>query len=389
MGRIGRCRRPERVLVVADVNIGDAMLIQPAVGTLSALLPDATVDFAVNATVGPLVAPDSRVGTTFAILRGDADAPVATADRLRSKLHHTDYDLVFNLCPFVGDREAASFGRVAVSPLPLAIGILDALTEGRPASIPVQVSALAHRVVGAIPGVEVPVDAPFEPARVFLDPGARRRAMAWLRERGFDPARPPVFVNPDASNDSTFLGLDVLAEVVARLTADPAVSGVVLGRGFTYRGIEDHIQAVLEGDSGRSVHPVPERFPLEDFCALVDCCRVVVSGDTGPMHLAAAEKRPRIGDDGFANGTSVVNVFMATDPRIYGYGSSPTFAAGGQRVPAVAVEARPGCKNLVCSVQRLIGSCPAVRCQEGLVAADIARIAADALSFADGRRDAS
>jgi ADP-heptose:LPS heptosyltransferase len=387
--RLAGVLRPERVLVIADVNIGDAMLIQPAVAALDGLLPDATIDFAVNATVGPLVADDPRVGTTFAVLRGDADAPAVTAQRLREALDHADYGLVVNACPFIGDRDAASFGGAVVSPLSLAVGILDAYAGGRPAAVPIQVSALVHRALDAMPGVDVPEHPTTESSRVYLRAQVRRDAVALLRELDIDPTRPTVFVNPDTSNDSTFLGEDVLVEVVARMTALPSAGGVLLGRGFTYRGVEDRILEALDGEQRRAVRLVPEEFPLDAFCGVVDCCDVVISGDTGPMHLAVAEKVARRDAHGFVNRTAVVNVFKATDPRIYGYGPPPEFAAGGQRVAPVPIEARPDCKNLVCSVQRLIASCPADRCQETLDAADIARAATDALSSADGRRDAS
>jgi hypothetical protein len=212
--------------------------------------------------------------------------------------------------------------------------------------------------------------------------------VALLRELDIDPTRPTVFVNPDTSNDSTFLGEDVLVEVVARMTALPSAGGVLLGRGFTYRVWRIASSRPSTVNSAAPCDSSPREFPLDAFCGVVDCCDVVISGDTGPMHLAVAEKVARRDAHGFVNRTAVVNVFKATDPRIYGYGPPPEFAAGGQRVAPVPIEARPDCKNLVCSVQRLIASCPADRCQETLDAADIARAATDALSSADGRRDA-
>jgi hypothetical protein len=258
--RLAGVSRPERVLVIADVNIGDAMLIQPAVAALDGLLPDATIDFAVNATVGPLVADDPRVGTTFAVLRGDADAPAVTAQRLREALDHADYGLVVNACPFIGDRDAASFGGAVVSPLSLAVGILDAYAGGRPAAVPIQVSALVHRALDAMPGVDVPEHPTTESSRVYLRAQVRRDAVALLRELDIDPTRPTVFVNPDTSNDSTFLGEDVLVEVVARMTALPSAGGVLLGRGFTYRGVEDRILEALDGEQRRAVRLVPRNF---------------------------------------------------------------------------------------------------------------------------------
>jgi hypothetical protein len=131
--------------------------------------------------------------------------------------------------------------------------------------------------------------------------------------------------------------------------------------------VEDEILEGIPGESASRMVVCPESLPLEDFTALSDRCRVFISGDTGPLHLAAARKLDPRGQHSYLNRTAVVGVFKATDPRIYGYDSTrANFVAAAQDAPSWSLEAAPDCKNLSCSLQRITQTCPADRCRDAL-----------------------
>jgi hypothetical protein len=119
---------------------------------------------------------------------------------------------------------------------------------------------------------------------------------------------------------------------------------------------------------------LPHPLPLEDLASLVDLSAVYVGGDTGPLHVAAARKH-LAGSDALSNRTRVVGVFKATDPRIYGYDSHRAdMLPASQSARSITVESAPTCKNLSCSLQRVIASCSTAECH--------AQLDADAVSHA-------
>lgn len=378
---LNRC---DRVLVVADVNIGDALLIHPAVSAVRSALPTAEIHYVVNRTVAPLVAGDPMVSRTHGVLRGDPEAPEATSGRILDAVGATPFDAAFVFSPFVDGRTARRLARCTVSATTLAVHILRAVAGRRPAAVPIQVAEVVRAALARAPACRGTSTKQPHPARVFLSTASSQRAEEFLAEARFDSEHPPVFVNPDTSNHSTFLGVDNLADLCRRLVRSPRVSGVVLGRGFTYRGVEEEILGRIAPPDRGDIALAPASLPLMDFAALVDRCDAHISGDTGPMHLAAARKFT--GDGGFPlrNRTTVVNVFKATDPRIYGYDAAPAMADAGQDRPARAIEVAPPCKNLVCSLQRLIDTCPADRCHDALDMARVAQAVEDGVCFRDG-----
>jgi hypothetical protein len=124
----------------------------------------------------------------------------------------------------------------------------------------------------------------------------------------------------------------------------------------------------------------PPEFSLVDLAALVDHCDVFVSGDTGPLHIAAARKHVVGTGTELRNRTSIVNVFKATDPRIYGYDSArPDLIDAGQEAPATVFSAEPPCKRLSCSLQRITASCAATLCQGELDGREVAASILEAL----------
>ncbi|HEX9901759.1 MAG TPA: glycosyltransferase family 9 protein, partial [Acidobacteriota bacterium] len=102
------------------------------------------------------------------------------------------------------------------------------------------------------------------------------------------------------------------------------------------------------------------------YAALIDCCDVFISGDTGPLHIAAARKISRTGRYPLRNRTAVLSFFGATPARLSGYDSGqPGFLAANQDAPSWTFVSRSPCRNITC-LDKLYKTCAVVRCFEGL-----------------------
>jgi hypothetical protein len=182
---------------------------------------------------------------------------------------------------------------------------------------------------------------------------------------GLSPAAPVVMYNPDTASPFTLMPFDaqaaLLGEIVARA---PTATAILLGAGHTARGIGERLLAALPTAVQGRVRIVPRSMPLDVYAALIDFADVFVTGDTGPLHLAAARRYARSGCYRFRNRTAVLSFFGATPPRMSGYDSSrPGYLPASQDAPSFCCQAVSPCRNVTC-VNKLFKTCATPRCFE-------------------------
>jgi ADP-heptose:LPS heptosyltransferase len=364
-----------RAVVIADVNIGDTLLLQPSIAALTNRFPGCEIDFVVNHKMEVLVGSDPAIRQTHPVLRGGSSQNRENVERIATILRRGSYDLVVNFCPLITSRALGDCGCPVISPLGFAIDLLRTHRSGEVASMPVRAMMWIDGMADRIPEI-TPMRSgrtSYPGTRVFVPPDHAARVTAYLAGHGFTPTDPLLFVNPETSNYTTFVDPEIQVEMIHRVLTEHDSISVVLGRGFTYPGVEQRILESVDSAIRRRVVPCPHGLSLEDFAALVDRCQVYVGGDTGPLHIAAAHKTDPAGRFGYSNQLAIVGVFRATDARLYGYDSErDDMIDTSQHARATTIEARPPCKNLTCSLQRLTASCPAIECGQAISARAIA-----------------
>lgn len=159
--------------------------------------------------------------------------------------------------------------------------------------------ALAAKLIGAAPAT--PIERPYllrlPPAReegagalFALHPGNDDLAAvaAWSHSRSFNPAREQLVVlNPHGSRSANRWPVHHYIQLVQRLLQRPQVR-VALSGGDAARETCDEIAAPF----GDAVWRADGRFSALSMAALFSQAGAVVSGDTGPLHLAAAVGAP-------------------------------------------------------------------------------------------------
>ena len=150
-----------------------------------------------------------------------------------------------------------------------------------------------HLLRAILPGFEPRRETPvFEPS-----PDERKHARVRAAELGMDSETIGIFVGARGRKK---LAVEMFAELAELLHAQ--------GRSVAlFGGPAEHVELANIQTRARIV-PVLE---VREFAALMQTCRVVVSADTGPMHLAVAV------------GVPTVELFVASDVLRYGYGHLP------------------------------------------------------------------
>jgi heptosyltransferase-2 len=324
----------ERRLLVRGVNwLGDAVMTTPALRRLREALPDTRISLLTHAKLHDLWR--NHPGIDEVLTFSDGEKPWVIGRRLRAANFTTALilpnsprsalEMWFARVPrrigyerpwrnwLLTRRVAARPGRLEMRKLSDA-EVRARIEAGRRAgkSAPrAPLPASAHQMheylhlataLGANPN-------PTAPKLTVLDQEVREVERTWLsRTQAANADREPTMLlglNPGAEYGPAKRWPAERFAAVARAVS-ARKRGVVW---FVFGGPADHESgeaiAKLAGDS---VYNVAGKTSLREFMALLKLCRVLLTNDTGPMHIAAAL------------GTPVVVPFGSTSPELTGPG---------------------------------------------------------------------
>ncbi len=133
---------------------------------------------------------------------------------------------------------------------------------------------------------------------ITLPDEVRTRAKAELARAGVDDAQPWVVVHPSATAPSRRYPAEGFAEVSRRLSQE-------CGWQVVLTGLQGEVPLVREirNATGRHVFSLAGRLSVVELAALLEQASLLISNNTGPVHLAAAV------------GTPVVTLYALTNPQ--------------------------------------------------------------------------
>ena len=305
---------PKRILLLRLERIGDLLMSAGAIESVRALAPGARLDLVVgswNLAVAKRLRGIDRIETLDApwLARGgDAATPIGLIARAEAWRHHA-YDLAIN---FEGDIR--SHALLAIAGVPRRVGFAMAgggplLTDVVPHRPDRHVSANAAALIAAaFAGDPVAtVEAPPPAFRLDLPAEAIAAAAAQV------PHGPYIAVHASGGRAIKQWDLDRFAAAASTIAADLGAGIVLTGASGDAALVETVRSQILQlrRESRRETLPtsLPTSLPTNDLlltAAILRGARMVLTGDTGPMHLAAAVGAP------------VVAVFGPSMPWRYG-----------------------------------------------------------------------
>ncbi|HVZ81678.1 MAG TPA: glycosyltransferase family 9 protein [bacterium] len=361
--RIRKVKKFERILVIPDIHIGDAVMLQGAVYAFRAHFPDARIDFVIKKSVACLIEGNPVISNLYPLFTGVVFPEPADIESVKELVAENRYDLCFNCSPFFEDDSLFPPGQAILNFMTVAprlirngldrTGINHFLHQSY--SFPDKLLRSSRNTFAsrAFRGVDV-----------FLSDGALRTAEQWLQASGIRPGKPLFFLNPDTASPYTLIPEHYQVELLKRVLRMDVE--VLLGTAFTHKNIEQRILEGLDPQERRRVVLVPTSLPIDAYTALIDKADVFVTGDTGPLHIAAARKRSKSGNSEFRNRTFVVSVFGATPAHMSGYDSTdPLFPPANQDAPSRTFVSESPCRNITC-VNKMAKTCQKVRCYDRL-----------------------
>lgn len=363
LGDLKKVKKFERILVIPDVHIGDAIMMQAAVSAFRDFFPDARIDYVIKKSIACLIEGNPDISNLYPVFTGAPFPNENDVAEIQKLVGENQYDLCFNCSPFFEDNRLFPEGQAIMNFMDIApqlvrneidqTGINHFLFQSY--EFPRKLLLSAHSPQRTTPYTGAPLT---------LSDKSIEEAKDFLKAHGISGDRPVFFLNPDTASTFTRIPFDYQLAILKHFAQMDL--WVLLGAAFTAKDIEKRLWEGLSEEEKKKVIIVPTGLSIDSYCALIDFTDVFLSGDTGPLHMAAARKVSKSGNFKFRNKTFVISVFGATPSRMSGYDSTdPLFPPANQDVISRTYVSQSPCRNITC-VNKMAKTCQKVRCFEVL-----------------------
>ncbi len=373
--RIKKLKNPDRFLVVSDLNIGDAVIVSNGVEALRQIFPRAEIDFVTKKSTKDFLLGNPATSNLFPIYTG---APFPTENdliQLVEIVNAKNYDLIINFSPMIEDKIFGNNLVVNVSAMAAKL-IRNEGYENVINNITYQTYFFIKEMFKDF--IPKNFEGRFEGAKIYLPEDAVETAEKFLLDNEISVEEKIVMYNPDASARFTRMPLDMQVELLKGLSDSGCT--ILLGAGHVEKNIEFRLYNILVKENRKNIFIVPKSFSIVEYAALIDFSDVFITGDTGPLHLAAARKFFKSTGKSMQNRTAIFSVFGSTPPRIYGYDSvTKGFYPANQDAPSRAFVSNTECRNITC-INKLEKTCKEVKCFQSL---HVEEIISESLSYLD------
>lgn len=288
------------ILIIRLGSIGDVVLTTPVITALKKIYPDASVDFLVKKEYHELLAgnPHIRKLISFDSTRHKGLKGLFEKTReLRSERYQYVIDLHGNLRSRIisalihGSKTLRYDKQVVQRRL-----ILNGFKVQTKHTVDAYLSALNTMGMKEVTGFKsVP--------SLYLSEDEKKEAAAFLKNKGIPEGPIIVGLNPGARWRTKRWTEEGFIDTGRRLVKELGAHIVVFGGPDEV----DLCRRIAEGIGKNGLH-VAGMVGLKETAALIGRCKVFVSNDSGPMHIATAV------------GTPVVGIF---GPTVCGFGFSP------------------------------------------------------------------
>jgi heptosyltransferase-2 len=298
------------VLIVCPSWVGDAVMATPALRLIRSRLPGAFIGGLVRPGIDDVLAGAGLLDEMHVERAGGMMGPKRAAAKVRPRMYGAALLFTNSFSTALITRLAGIPRRVGYSRDARGLLLTEKLDapkrpDGRWAAVPA-VSYYWHAAETFLNGSSVrPLDGSLpKEARLELATTAaqEREGEEVLARAGISPDERLAILNPGGNNPAKRWPQDRFAAVAARLATSHGMTSLVNGSPGE-RELCDSIAAAATHSGARAISLANSGITLGSLKGVVKRCRLMVTNDTGPRHIAAAF------------GVPVVTLFGPTDHR--------------------------------------------------------------------------
>jgi heptosyltransferase-2 len=297
---MGDILHPKNIIVRMPNWVGDMVMATPVLSDLRKAFPDAKITAMCKVPLSELLEEDDEVDEIFCFSKTSAFSRHSDRKSIVEKLQNGKYDLGIVLTNSLSSAWWFWQGKVE--------NRLGFDTKGRkfllthPVSFPENVSS--QHLVTTYKMLLAPLGIPVSdtPPRIFVSDKELQLAKTLLKQHGVQDHHTIVGINPGATYGSAKCWLpERFRDITKRLLEDKNLFVVYFGDQATASLVKE----ICQGLSARVVN-LAGLTSLRELAALLTFCDVLLTNDSGPMHIAAAL------------GTPIVALFGSTSQKITG-----------------------------------------------------------------------
>ncbi len=277
-----------KTLVIRFSSVGDIILSSLLVRALRKRFPSSTIDFLVKSEYAALIQHNPNISR---VIEFPAVGKFSELRRLRTAIQRTGYDLIVDIHDSIRSRYL-SFGhpRIArINKRKVARFLL------------VKMKWNVYEWFGGAPGVaeryletvnDLGVESDGTGLEVFIPESASENVGRLLHTAGIREDSAVIGVCPCARHNNKMWLKERFAEAAAALAREYQAAVLIFGSGDQEVQRCDEVKQMIEAQSGATtVLNLADRISLPETAAMMDRCFIILTNDSGLMHLAAARKR--------------------------------------------------------------------------------------------------
>jgi len=289
-----------RILVIRqDSRLGNLVLMSPLLNDLKSAFPNAEIDVLISEGFEEILSRNPNVDSILVFEKTKSRLIPWSYPLFILNLRRNKYDLAID----VSDGYHFSFNNVLLTYLSGARYRLG-YDRGDARSflnilvpLPPKNTYMSDALLGLAKFISPNVGK--FPMTYYLSDSDKRFADKWLRIHNIMDFDSFFAIHPGGKEKKRW-GAKNFAALIDRINEEIGTKVVVIG-GKSEKNIVNNIK-----DFSKTQLEVLENVKVGEMAAVIDRCNIFISGDTGPMHVAAALNRPTIG------------IFISSNFHVYG-----------------------------------------------------------------------
>jgi lipopolysaccharide heptosyltransferase II len=276
---------PQKILIVRFSSIGDIVLASPMIRTLRAAFPKAQIDFLVKSDFADLVRYNHHLSQIIELRTRE----FAELKKVTKKIKAERYDVIFDIHGSLRSTYVRLFSRARSEYVVDKRSIRRFLLVRFKWNLFRQPVYVAERYLETAMAFGVQNDG--KGLEVFIPDEIQFSVSSRMARHRLDQHEAVIGIAPGAKHETKMWPSDRFARVALHAVRETGAKVLLFG------GPDDHTRCnaiaseVNETTGKESVVNLSGTLTLLETAAALDVCDVVLSNDTGIMHLAAARQR--------------------------------------------------------------------------------------------------
>ena len=279
---------PQRILIIRFSSIGDVILTSPLIRTLRASFPDAQIDFLVRKDVAELVRYHPSLNNVYEY---DPQTGLKGLRTLKSQLKDRRYDLVIDAHNSLRSRYIRLLLSREIRKIRKRIFARTMLVKFKKNYYSEYVS-VADRYIEPVHKFGIKNDT--KGLDIFIPEEIKKRVAALQKHFGLKEHHKCIGISAFAKHTTKCWPAERFVELAVRLIQEHQSRIILFGSIADQLGCTEMQKKIAGVTGNESVINVSGHLSLLESAAMVKICSLMISNDSGFMHVASAMKVPLV-----------------------------------------------------------------------------------------------